>query len=70
MFNYVYFLNSQFATHGIINNTHHSLSGLVLSLVDANGQRQDGFLRVLDTFHMNLNAELVVLSACKTRLSR
>jgi len=59
-----------FATHGLINSEHPELSGLVLSLVDEHGQPQDGFLRMLDIYNLNLPAELVVLSACNTGLGK
>jgi len=59
-----------FATHGLINNQHPELSGVVLSLVDQKGQRQDGFLRLYDLYNLKLSAELVVLSACQTALGK
>jgi CHAT domain-containing protein/Tfp pilus assembly protein PilF len=59
-----------FATHGLINNQHPDLSGLVLSLVNENGQAQNGFVRLYDIYNMNLNADLVVLSACQTALGK
>jgi len=59
-----------FATHALINPAHPELSGIVLSLVDEGGRPQDGFLRVQDIFNLNLPAELVVLSACRTGLGR
>ncbi|AFY49632.1 hypothetical protein Nos7524_3858 [Nostoc sp. PCC 7524] len=57
-----------FATHGILNSKHPELSGVVLSLFDNQGMPQNGFLRLHDIFNLNLQAELVVLSACKTGL--
>ncbi|MGF1992345.1 MAG: CHAT domain-containing protein [Nostoc sp. ZfuVER08] len=57
-----------FATHGILNSKHPELSGIVLSLFDDKGMPQNGFLRLHDVFNLNLKAELVVLSACKTGL--
>jgi CHAT domain-containing protein len=59
-----------FATHGLINNRHAELSGIVLSLVDEAGKPQNGFLRLYDIYNMNLSAELVVLSACQTALGK
>ncbi|MGD1903752.1 MAG: tetratricopeptide repeat protein [Geitlerinemataceae cyanobacterium] len=57
-----------FATHGFANSENPELSGLVLSLVDANGQPQNGFLRLADIFNLEMPAEMVVLSACQTGL--
>src|SRR5512145_1639450 len=59
-----------FATHGLLNSEHPELSGLVLSLVDEQGQPQDGFLRMHEIFNLRLPAELVVLSACQTGLGK
>jgi CHAT domain-containing protein/tetratricopeptide (TPR) repeat protein len=59
-----------FATHGIINSARPELSGLVLSLVDAQGRPQDGLLTSLDTFDLKLSADVVVLSGCRTALGR
>jgi CHAT domain-containing protein/tetratricopeptide (TPR) repeat protein len=59
-----------FATHAVIDNTHPELSGVVLSLVDEQGQPQDGFLRVHEIFNLKLPAELVVLSACRSGLGK
>jgi len=56
------------ATHGILNSEAPELSGVVLSLVDQQGNPQNGFLRLHDIFNLNLPAELVVLSACQTGL--
>ena len=59
-----------FATHGMLNNTHPELSGIVLSLVNKEGHQQDGFLRLQDVYNLKLSAELVVLSACQTGLGK
>jgi CHAT domain-containing protein/tetratricopeptide (TPR) repeat protein len=57
-----------FATHGLINSRRPQLSGIVLSLVDEHGRKQDGFLRAHDVYNLRLGADLVVLSACQTAL--
>jgi CHAT domain-containing protein len=49
---------------------HPELSGLVLSLVDARGDPQDGFLRLHDIYNLRLDAALTVLSACQTALGK
>jgi CHAT domain-containing protein/tetratricopeptide (TPR) repeat protein len=59
-----------FATHGLLNASRPDLSGLVLSLVDAEGRPRDGFLRLHDIYNLRLPAELVVLSACQTGLGQ
>jgi len=59
-----------FATHGLLNSVHPELSGIVLSLVNENGEAQDGFLRLHEIYNLNLPADLVVLSACQTALGK
>jgi CHAT domain-containing protein len=59
-----------FATHGLVNDAHPELSGLLLSLVSEDGAPQDGFLRLQDIVNLELRADLVVLSACRTALGK
>ncbi len=58
------------ATHGILDTENPVLSGLVLSLVDSQGQPQRGFLQLADIYQLRLAADLVVLSGCKTALGK
>jgi CHAT domain-containing protein/Tfp pilus assembly protein PilF len=57
-----------FATHGFLDAAQPELSGLVLSLVDSQGRPRDGFLHSFDVYGLHLQADLVVLSACRTAL--
>jgi CHAT domain-containing protein/Tfp pilus assembly protein PilF len=59
-----------FATHGLISPDDPSLSGLVFSLVDRQGEPVRGFLRLQDIYNLDLPSELVVLSACQTALGK
>jgi CHAT domain-containing protein/tetratricopeptide (TPR) repeat protein len=59
-----------FATHAVVDNIYPELSGLVLSLVDQKGERQDGFLELQDIYNLTLPVELVVLSSCQTALGK
>lgn len=58
------------ATHGIINSQFPELSGLVLSLINEKGETQEGILRLYEVYNLDLEADLVVLSACETALGK
>lgn len=55
-----------FATHGLTDEKRPELSGIVFSRFSENGQKLDEFFRIQDIYALNLNADLVVLSACET----
>lgn len=58
------------ATHGMADLRTPELSGLVLSRFDSEGRAVDGFLSLHDVSNLELSAELVVLSACRTALGK
>lgn len=58
------------ATHGLIDSRRPELSSLVLSLINEKGEPQNGFLRLHDIYNLELQADLVVLSACETALGQ
>lgn len=59
-----------FATHGIVDPRRPEMSGLILSLIDRNGRKQDGYLRLGDIYNLKLSADLVVLSSCESALGK
>jgi CHAT domain-containing protein len=58
------------ATHGVVDSAHPERSGLILSLVDRHGRPRPGLLSLDDIYRLNLNADLVTISACETALGR
>ena len=59
-----------FATHGLLDTSKPTSSGLIFSLFDENGREQNGFLNLDNIYNLNISSELVVLSACQTALGK
>jgi len=59
-----------FATHGLVDSRRPEMSGLILSLIDRNGRKQDGYLRLGEIYKLKLSADLVVLSSCESALGK
>ena len=57
-----------FATHGLVSEEAPSRSALVLSSEERDGE--DGLLQVREIYHLELDSDLVVLSACRTARGR
>ena len=54
----------------MLNSSRPELSGLVFSLYDKNGEKQNGFLSLNDIYNLDLSSDLVVFSACQTALGK
>ncbi len=59
-----------FATHAWVDSQSPERSGILLSMVDPQGRPRDGFLDLSDIHGLKLNADLVVLSSCRTALGK
>jgi len=59
-----------FATHGVVDARRPELSGLILSLVNQRGEKQDGYLRLGDIQQLKMAADLVVLSSCESAMGK
>jgi len=60
-----------FATHGFLDNMRPQMSSLALSRFDREGRALEIHdLRLQDIYNLQLNADLVVLSACQTALGK
>ena len=53
-----------FATHGVVNKSIPELSGIVMAQDTTGGE--DGILHLSEVYNLDLDADLVVLSACQT----
>ncbi|MGB3467330.1 MAG: CHAT domain-containing protein [Cyclobacteriaceae bacterium] len=54
------------ATHAVVDDQLPERSKLVFSASSANDTLNDGYLHAYEIYHMDLNAQLVTLSACNT----
>jgi len=54
------------ATHGFINSENPKLSNLAFSQPQDSSATEDGFLYSAETYNLDLNADLLVLSACQS----
>ncbi len=59
-----------FATHAVLDTERPERSGVVLSMFDDEGRPIDGMLRAHEIYQLELSADLVVLSGCRTALGR
>lgn len=59
-----------FAAHTFVDDRQPELSAVALSFYDGSGAKINGFLRSSDILRLDLNAEMVVLSACRTALGK
>jgi CHAT domain-containing protein len=56
------------ATHAVIDTKNPEWSRIVFSQVDAGGSARDGSLRLWEVYNLELDAGLVVLSACQSAI--
>jgi CHAT domain-containing protein len=59
-----------FATHGIALDSHPEASGIFLSMVNEQGESEDGYLYFPLVCRLRLPVELVVLSGCETNFGK
>lgn len=58
------------ATHGVLSTDHPELTRLALASIAPDGTPRDGSLRAYEIYNLDLRADLVTLSACRTALGR
>lgn len=59
-----------FATHGLLDTERPEFSGLLLSTVDRDGRKLNGFVGLQNIYELRAPVNLVVLSACQTALGK
>ena len=59
-----------FATHALLDPKHPESTGFFLSMLDASGRPQDGFITTPDVYSLRAPVDLAVLSACSTGLGK
>lgn len=62
--------NVHFATHGFVNEQNPKLSGLLLAAEQDSTAKEDGIMHLGEIYNLEMNADLVVLSACETGLGQ
>jgi CHAT domain-containing protein len=58
------------ASHALLDDERPALSGIVFSTVDEKGKPRESQLRLHEIYNLDLQARLVVLSACRTALGK
>lgn len=58
------------AAHGVLNKKHPELSGILLAPQDDANSTEDGMLYIAETYHLELRADLVVLSCCESGIGQ
>ncbi len=54
------------ASHSFINEDHPQISGIVFAQPLDKTSKEDGVLYSAETYNLDLNADLVVLSSCES----
>lgn len=57
-----------FGTHGIVDQDQSDLLAALVLANEPEGSPEDGFLHLFEVYEMGLKSDLVVLSACETKL--